>query len=218
MNNQFYVGLFHSLSSSMKDEKKLSNNNNVSFKLISSNQKVENDKERIKSKFNFNISRTSTNSSVFKQSSLATQQNSCLFSEKLQKIKNKIIHQNHQKISYTNQKAKKSKKKLNSDISKKNSKEKEKDIDTKDIYTNNKYNQINENIISNITYNNYDKYYTDNSSIVTDSQKNNLLESILKTQTIEDGVNCSNSNDNIDNIENDCNITIKKKMKRGQAL
>ena len=96
----------------MKDEKKLSNNNNVSFKLISNNQKVENDKERIKSKFNFNISRTSTNSSVFKQSSLATQQNSCLFSEKLQKIKNKIIHQNHQKISYTTQKAKKSKKKI----------------------------------------------------------------------------------------------------------
>ena len=30
-------------------------NNNISYKIISDNQKIENDKERIKSKFNFNI-------------------------------------------------------------------------------------------------------------------------------------------------------------------
>ena len=73
----------------MKEENKKSTN--ISFKVISPNQKVENDKERIISKFNFNISRNSTISSFNKkqQSSLTTQQNSCLFSDKLQKIKKK---------------------------------------------------------------------------------------------------------------------------------
>ena len=72
----------------MKNENKLLKNN-VSYKVISKNQKVENDKERIISRFNFNISRTSTNSSALKQSSLLTQQNSCLFSDKIEKIKKK---------------------------------------------------------------------------------------------------------------------------------
>ncbi len=60
-------------------------NNKISYKIISAYQKVENDKERIKSKFNFNISRTSTNSSVLKQSkhsSLPTQQNSIICHKK----------------------------------------------------------------------------------------------------------------------------------------
>ena len=154
----------------MKNEKKLSNNNNVSFKLISNNQKIENDKLRIKSKFNFNLSRTSTNTTVF-HSSLTTQQNSCLFSDKIQKIKNKINHHNNQmlnqKISYSKQKAKKSIKKLNSNINQKSnySNENEEssdlndDINIKGISMYNKKSQIKENIISNITYNNYDKYY-----------------------------------------------------------
>ena len=36
------------------DENHLILNNNISYKLISPNQKIENDKERIKIKFNFN--------------------------------------------------------------------------------------------------------------------------------------------------------------------
>ena len=57
-------------------------NNNISYKIISPFQKIENDKERIKSKFNFNISRTSTNSSVFIQSSMPTQKNSIIIHNK----------------------------------------------------------------------------------------------------------------------------------------
>ena len=210
----------------MKNEKKLSNNN-VSYKVISQNQKVENDKERIRSKFNFNISRTSTNSSALKQSSLATQQNSCLFSDKLQKIKNKINHQkNIKNRPFSTQKAKKSIKRI---YIKNTSQEKEKNkdlneiIDNEDNYYNsqkNKSNKINENIISNITYNNYDKYYIDNSSIDSETQRNILLESILKTQTIEEGGNKSNSkdNNNCNNMltnANDFNINIKNENDEG---
>ena len=50
----------------------------IEYKIISTNQKIENDKERIKSKFNFNISRTSTNSSAIKQSNIPTQKNSII--------------------------------------------------------------------------------------------------------------------------------------------
>ena len=79
----------------------ISMNNNISYKIISPNQKVENDKERIKSKFNFNISRTSTNSSVFKQSSLPTQQNSMIKNKNKNKtkIKDKILQQNEKKFN-----------------------------------------------------------------------------------------------------------------------
>ena len=78
----------------------ISMNNNISYKIISPNQKVENDKERIKSKFNFNISRTSTNSSVFKQSSLPTQQNSMIKNKNKNKtkIKDKILQQNEKNL------------------------------------------------------------------------------------------------------------------------
>jgi hypothetical protein len=79
----------------------ISMNNNISYKIISPNQKVENDKERIKSKFNFNISRTSTNSSVLKQSSLPTQQNSIIKNKNnnKSKIKDKILQQNEKKLN-----------------------------------------------------------------------------------------------------------------------
>ena len=77
----------------------ISMNNNISYKIISQNQKVENDKERIKSKFNFNISRTSTNSSVLKQSSLPTQQNSMIKIKNKTKIKDKILQQNEKKLN-----------------------------------------------------------------------------------------------------------------------
>ena len=190
----------------MKEENKKSNN--VSFKVISSNQKVENDKERIKSKFNFNISRNSTISSFNKkqQSSLTTQQNSCLFSDKLQKIKKKII-QNNQNCNKNNrpfstQKAKKSIQKIKGSLNSKKSKifnnyskGKEKNSNSYNNQSSQNQSQINENIISNITYNNYDKYYIDNSSFASEIQKNLLIENILKTQTIEEDVNCYKIND-----------------------
>ena len=80
-------------------------NNKISYKIISAYQKVENDKERIKSKFNFNISRTSTNSSVLKQSkhsSLPTQQNSIICHKKNNSnIKKKLLHQKDAKLNIT---------------------------------------------------------------------------------------------------------------------
>ena len=75
-------------------------NNNISYKIISPYQKIENDKERIKSRFNFNISRTSTNSSIFKQSSLPTQKNSIIGNKK-NNIKNKLLQQNDKKLNIT---------------------------------------------------------------------------------------------------------------------
>jgi len=217
----------------MKSENLLLSNN-VSFKVISQNQKVENDKERIKSKFNFNISRTSTNSSAIKQSSLTTQQNSCIFSDKLQKIKNKINNKILNKISRPNstQKAKKSIKKINindkksKQYIKSKSKEKnnEKELDNKINYpskNNNNKNQGNYNdtdIINNITFNSHYKYYNDNSSLISDKRKKDVVENILKTQTIEKGINLSNTeyeddkNDvyiDTNKTENDLNINLQ---------
>ena len=210
----------------MKNEKKNSSNNNVSFIVISPNQKVQNDKERIKSKFNFNISRTSTNSSVIKQSSLATQQNSCLFSDKLQKIKNKINQQNKQ-ISNKNRpnSTQKAKKRINKIYLKNNIKVKNnsKEFNTPLNNDKNNFNQskINEKIISSITYNNYDKYYIDNSSMDSETQKNLFSESIFKTQTIEEGENVSDSEENknkcpkINIFQNDFDINIKNENEEG---
>lgn len=210
----------------MKNEKKNSSNNNVSFIVISPNQKVQNDKERIKSKFNFNISRTSTNSSVIKQSSLATQQNSCLFSDKLQKIKNKINQQNKQ-ISNKNRpnSTQKAKKRINKIYLKNNIKVKNnsKEFNTPLNNDKNNFNQskINEKIISSITYNNYDKYYIDNSSMDSETQKNLFSESIFKTQTIEEGENVSDSEENknkcpkINICQNDFDINIKNENEEG---
>ena len=78
-------------------------NNNISYKIISPYQKIENDKERIKSKFNFNISRTSTNSSILKQSSIPTQKNSIAINNKKHKIINKILQKNGKKMNITHQ-------------------------------------------------------------------------------------------------------------------
>ena len=82
--------------------------NNISYKIISLNQKVENDKERIKSKFNFNISISSTNSSVFKQSSMPTQENSMIMNNKRNIIKNKFLHLNEKKLNIRNYRPKSS--------------------------------------------------------------------------------------------------------------
>ena len=72
-------------------------NNSISYKIISANQKIENDKERIKSKFNFNITRSSTNSSAIKRSSLPTQQNSIITTNKNLKINDNICQNNDKK-------------------------------------------------------------------------------------------------------------------------
>ena len=80
------------------DENHLILNNNISYKLISPNQKIENDKERIKIKFNFNISRTSTNSSANKQSSVPTQQNSLVITNKIFKLNENFLKLNDKKI------------------------------------------------------------------------------------------------------------------------
>ena len=201
----------------MKNERKLPNNN-VSYIIISNNQKVENDQERIKSRFNFNISRTSTNSSAIKQSSLNTQQNSCLLSDKIQKIKNKI-NQNTQILKknrpYSTQKTKKTIKKIYNN--KNLSKGKESKKDSNKMNSNNS-NLISENIISNITYNNYDKYYIDNSSLESEIHKNILLDNILNTKTIEENSNNKNSrniNNKIKCIENDNNANIKTENEEG---
>ena len=79
------------------DENHLIVNNNISYKLISPNQKIENDKERIKIKFNFNISRTSTNSSANKQSSVPTQQNSLVITNKNFKLNENFLKLNDKK-------------------------------------------------------------------------------------------------------------------------
>ena len=87
------------------DENHLILNNNISYKLISPNQKIENDKERIKIKFNFNISRTSTNSSANKQSSVPTQQNSLVITNKNFKLNENFLKLNDKKnINITSQK------------------------------------------------------------------------------------------------------------------
>ena len=80
------------------DENHLISNNNISYKLISPDQKIENDKERIKLKFNFNISRTSTNSSANKHSSVPTQQNSVVIANKNFKLGENLLKTNEKKI------------------------------------------------------------------------------------------------------------------------
>ena len=222
----------------MKNEKENKNetrtlNNNSSFTVISQNQKVENDKERIKSKFNFNISRTSTISSANKRSSLTTQQNSCLVSEKLNKIKKKIIDQNS-KIS--NETKKKSKNKIqknnfnnfkkindnkmtlnqnnrNINMNDKSEHYMNKNFDNKNIINNKVINKLNDDFINNITYSNYENYYSENSSQIIEPQKNILHESILKTQTIEEGINNLISDDNIKDINSINNIENSQDIK-----
>ena len=82
------------------DNENISTNRKISYKMISKEQKLENDKERLKSKFNFNLSRTST---------LTTQQNSFIFSDNLKKFKSKITPNINKtnKRPYSTQKIKK---------------------------------------------------------------------------------------------------------------
>ena len=237
-------------------------NNKISYKIISPYQKVENDKERIKSKFNFNISRTSTNSSVFKQSSLPTQQNTIIFHNKNNNIKNKLLQQKDNQLNISNYRPKstiniKNNKNNNnmsnkfkktsvansqskmSEISSKNNKKKlcnqtygnntdikeskpssyKKKKNNNNIYINKNINETQGSpIINNITYNNYHNFLNDNSLTVLDNQRYILQDSILKTQSILDGLNDYNSKINnytdIDNKYNNYNnIKIEKEKK-----
>ena len=70
----------------MNDEN-VHKNNKFSFQVISYFQKMENDKERIRKRFNFNMSRTSTNSSGCDKSFLPTQQTSSIFGTSKNKLK-----------------------------------------------------------------------------------------------------------------------------------
>ena len=251
-------------------------NNNISYKIISQYQKVENDKERIKSKFNFNISRTSTNSSIFKQSSLPTQKNSIIIQNKKKKIKNKILQQNDKSFNIThhyrpksninikintnnnsihhkrhnkhNNKSKESvlsiknkmvyENEINNNKNNKNHiphhKNNNSIIDNKDNNTTNKT-QIKSskilNNINNITYSNYNTFINENSLTIIDNNKNLFQDSILKTQSIFDGINNYNSKHNINNhinlnncidinnkIDNFFNVKIEDENGEGTAL
>ena len=162
-------------------------NNNISYKIISKYQKVENDKERIKSKFNFNISRTSTNSSIFKQSSLPTQKNSVINHTKKNKIKNKILQQNDKTFNIThhyrpkstiNIKIKTNKNNYTKNNNKYSNKSKESNLSIKNkiVYenylNNNFYNKEKKNYIP---YNN-DNNYNINKTIIKNNSK--LLNNI----------------------------------------
>ena len=207
----------------MENEKKIINNandNTASFKAISNYQKVENDKERIKSKFNFSISRTSSISSANKLSSLATQQNSCLISDKIHKIKNKIKIQNFKILTnnnrpYSCKREKSTIKRIKMKIKKMNDTNITLNQNKSSIYSknnniseindtksnrNNKINntnQIDDDIINNITYNNYEYYYSDNSSLKLDEKKNDMEDSVVNTQVIDGGINNYISNNDI---------------------
>ena len=202
----------------MENEKTIINSvnfNNVSFRLISRNQKVENDKERIKSKFNFNITRTSTNSSANKRSSFASQQNTNFISDKMNKIKNKIKFKNSKimnknirpfsckrgndekkKINITARRLNNTKISLSQNKRNKNNNVSESNEQKSNINSNsNNIIQLHSNIINNITYNNYDYYYSCTSPQALEKDKNILQESALKTQIIEDGINNCSSKD-----------------------
>ena len=61
-------------------------NNSISYQVISNNQKIENDKERIRSKFNFNISKTSK-STNFMKSPIVMQKKPVVFVDKVKNLK-----------------------------------------------------------------------------------------------------------------------------------
>ena len=227
----------------MDNEKTIINSanfNNVSFRLISRNQKVENDKERIKSKFNFNITRTSTNSSCNKHSSFASQQNSYFISDKMNKINNKIKFKNSKIMNknirpFSCKRGKDDKKKINiisrnlndtkialsQNKTNKNNNVSESNEQKSNINNyNNNFSQLNGNIINDITYNNYDYYYSSNSQQILDQEKNILQESALKTQIIGEGINnCSSKDNNALEIKsiNDTGVDIKVKNENEEA-
>ena len=178
-------------------------NNNISYKIISPYQKIENDKERIKSKFNFNISRTSTNSSILKQSSIPTQKNSIAINNKKHKIINKILQQNGKKMNITHQYRPKSininNNRNNSSInmsnisnSKHNNKSKGSEISHKN--KSNKKDELNKNKNNNKKMKNYIPYNKHNNN-----NYNNYLNQTHKNDKLLNNITYSNYNTFINN-------------------
>ena len=213
-------------------------NNNVSYKIISENQKIENDKERIKSKFNFNISRTSTNSSAIKQSNIPTQKNSIIIANKNFKTKDELLQNNENKF------IKKPSHKSSKNIQKNNRKDNNKIVNLSHTNINKKekfYIQTNVSLTSNkkkknnIPYkanntnvnkllfdknninNNYNKItITENTNLIKENQKEFFKDSLLQTQPIIYEVNSQQTNNLENKISNgDKNnelISIEKEM------
>ena len=223
------------------DENHLILNNNISYKLISPNQKIENDKERIKIKFNFNISRTSTNSSANKQSSVPTQQNSLVITNKNFKLNENFLKLNDKKnINIASQKmSKRTSNNFIKEIDKRNNlshtninKKEKAYIKTKENLTSIKKVQnhipykvnnttINKKLFdkNNIITNEKNNKYTDinkDSKQFQENQNNLFQDSILKTQSIIDEI--PNQNKNTENKitkknnEKIDNISIEKEM------
>ena len=223
------------------DENHLILNNNISYKLISPNQKIENDKERIKIKFNFNISRTSTNSSANKQSSVPTQQNSLVITNKNFKLNENFLKLNDKKnINITSQKmSKRTSNNFIKEIDKRNNlshtninKKEKAYIKTKENLTSIKKVQkhipykvnnttINKKLFdkNNIITNEKNNKYTDinkDSKLFQENQNNLFQDSILKTQSMIDEI--PNQNKNTENKitkknnEKIDNISIEKEM------
>ena len=223
------------------DENHLIVNNNISYKLISPNQKIENDKERIKIKFNFNISRTSTNSSANKQSSVPTQQNSLVITNKNFKLNENFLKLNDKKnINITSHKMpNRTSNNFIKEIDKRNNlshtninKKEKAYIKTKENLTSIKKVQnhipykvnnttINKKLFdkNNIITNEKNNKYTDinkDSKLFQENQNNLFQDSILKTQSIIDEI--PNQNKNTENKitkknnEKIDNISIEKEM------
>ena len=195
------------------DENHLIANNNISYKLISPDQKIENDKERIKLKFNFNISRTSTNSSANKHSSIPTQQNSIVIANKNFKLGENLFKTNEKKIiNHSSQKiSRRASNKFNKENDKRNifshtniNKKEKSYIDIKGNLTSIKKVQnhipykannttINKKLFdkNNIISKEENYKYTDInnvSKLLQENQNNLFQDSILKTQSILDEI------------------------------
>ena len=223
------------------DENHLILNNNISYKLISPNQKIENDKERIKIKFNFNISRTSTNSSANKQSSVPTQQNSLVITNKNFKLNENFLKLNDKKnINITSHKMpNRTSNNFIKEIDKRNNlshtninKKEKAYIKTKENLTSIKKVQnhipykvnnttINKKLFdkNNIITNEKNNKYTDinkDSKLFQENQNNLFQDSILKTQSIIDEIPNQNKNNENKmtkkNNEKIDNISIEKEM------
>ena len=223
------------------DENHLILNNNISYKLISPNQKIENDKERIKIKFNFNISRTSTNSSANKQSSVPTQQNSLVITNKNFKLNENFLKLNDKKnINIASQKmSKRTSNNFIKEIDKRNNlshtninKKEKAYIKTKENLTSIKKVQnhipykvnnttINKKLFdkNNIITNEKNNKYTDinkDSKQFQENQNNLFQDSILKTQSMIDEIPNQNKNNENKmtkkNNEKIDNISIEKEM------
>ena len=213
------------------DSNHLLMNNNISYKIISDNQKIENDKERIKSKFNFNISRTSTNSSAIKQSSLPTQQNSIIIMNKNFKLKDNFLQNNEKKfIKNTNPKSSKNIMKSNEKNKRNNFshsnivKQDNSYINTKESLTSNKkkknnipYN-VNNSKVNKILFdkNNTNNYYNNTSNginIIQENKQNIFKDSIINDHSILDEIynkNTTTENKRINSYKNNDKISLEK--------